>query len=43
MLYDGKFEEAVIAGIRAIGLELAKLYPKRPCDINELPDWPVVL
>ena len=43
MFLDGKFEEGVITGIRAIGLELAKFYPKRPRDINELPDRPAVL
>lgn len=43
MFLDGKFEEGVITGIRAISQELAKLYPKRPRDINELPDRPAVL
>ncbi|MEW6313505.1 MAG: TPM domain-containing protein [Pseudomonadota bacterium] len=40
---EGRFEEGVVSGIRAVGLHLAKHFPRRAGEINELPDRPVVL
>ncbi len=39
----GKFESGVIAGIHAIGAHLAKHYPKRRDDKNELADTSAML
>ena len=39
---QGRFEEGVIAGIKAVGSHLQRHYPSRP-QSNELPDKPVVL
>jgi uncharacterized membrane protein len=38
-----RFEEGVIAGIRAVSELLARHYPRDNADVNELPDAPVVL
>ncbi|MDH4234247.1 MAG: TPM domain-containing protein [Gallionella sp.] len=40
---DGKFEEGVLAGIRSLGLHLAKHYPRAGEKVNELPDRPVLM
>ena len=39
----GKFESGAIAGIQAISAHLAKHYPARGENKNELPDGPIVL
>ncbi|TXT20764.1 MAG: hypothetical protein FD134_2833 [Gallionellaceae bacterium] len=39
----GKFEEGVIAGIRAVGEHLQRHFPAQPSAPNELPDQPVIL
>jgi hypothetical protein len=39
----GKFEEGVIAGIRAVGEHLRQHFPAQPVAPNELPDQPVIL
>lgn len=37
---EGRFTDAVVGGVRAVGAELARLFPRRPgdSDVNELPD-----
>jgi uncharacterized membrane protein len=40
---QGHFEQGVMRGIAAVSGELAKHYPPRSGDLNELPDVPVVL
>lgn len=40
---EGKFEEGVLYGIRAVGVHLARHYPPQKKDNNELDDRPVVL
>jgi uncharacterized membrane protein len=40
---QGRFEEGVIAGIRAVGAHLARHYPRRGEKANELPNAPVIL
>lgn len=40
---QGRFEEGVIAGIRAASAHLARHYPRRGEKANELPNVPVVL
>ncbi|MBU2501826.1 TPM domain-containing protein [bacterium] len=35
---DGRFTEGLVAGIAAIGEKLGRHFPRRPDDINELPD-----
>jgi len=40
---DGKFEQGVLAGIRAVGLHLARHYPNAGDKPNELPDRPVLM
>jgi len=39
----GRFEEGVIAGIRAVSEHLVKHYPRQGYNPNELPNAPVVL
>jgi uncharacterized membrane protein len=39
----GNFEAGVIEGIEAVSQQLAKHFPKRGTDRNELPDAPVVI
>jgi hypothetical protein len=39
----GRFEEGVIAGVKAVSKHLEQHYPRRDADGNELPDAPVVL
>jgi hypothetical protein len=39
----GSFEQGLVEGIRAVGEVLARHYPRREGDVNELPDRPVVL
>jgi uncharacterized membrane protein len=36
----GRFTDGVVAGVQAVGVELARLFPRRPgeADVNELPD-----
>jgi uncharacterized membrane protein len=36
----GRFTEGIVAGVRAVGEELARKFPRRPgeTDLNELPD-----
>jgi uncharacterized membrane protein len=43
MFRDGRFEEGVLAGIRAVSRHLARHYPGQSKSSNELPDAPVVL
>jgi uncharacterized membrane protein len=40
---EGRFEEGVLAGIRAVSAHLARYYPGQDKRRNELPDSPVVL
>jgi uncharacterized membrane protein len=40
---ERRFEEGVLSGIRAVGLQLARYFPGRDGEANELPDRPVVL
>ncbi len=40
---QGKFEEGVIAGIRSVGMHLARHYPHVGAKTNELPDQPVLI
>ena len=40
---DGRFEEGVLAGIRAVSAHLVRHYPGESKSLNELPDQPVVL
>lgn len=40
---DGRFEQGVCEGIRAVGALLARHYPSRGPGANELPDAPVIL
>ena len=40
---EGKFEEAVLGGIRAVGAHLTRHYPAQGKGRNELDDRPVVL
>jgi len=37
-LKAGRFQDAVIAGIRSAGVELCRHFPKHPGDRNDLPD-----
>ena len=39
---QGKFEEGVLHGIRAVSVQLARHYPPQKQDSNELDDRPVV-
>jgi uncharacterized membrane protein len=43
MFRQGRFDEGIIAGIAAVSRHLARHYPRRGTDTNELPDAPVVL
>jgi uncharacterized membrane protein len=43
LLRQGKFEEAVLHGIRAVSAQLTRHYPPRRGDQNELDDRPVKL
>jgi uncharacterized membrane protein len=43
LLRAGRFEDGVRAGVQAVSGELARHYPPRGDDHNELPDAPVVL
>ncbi|MGH8503432.1 MAG: TPM domain-containing protein [Gammaproteobacteria bacterium] len=43
MFQAGRFEDGVRAGIQAVSRHLARHYPARGDDHNELPDAPVVL
>jgi hypothetical protein len=40
---EGRFEDGVVAGIRAIAELLARHFPREAQDRNELPDQPLVL
>lgn len=40
---DGRFEQGVLAGIRSVGLRLARHYPHAGVKLNELPDRPVLI
>jgi uncharacterized membrane protein len=40
---EGRFEEGVLEGIRAVSAHLARYYPGQDKRRNELPDSPVVL
>ncbi|HSS46533.1 MAG TPA: TPM domain-containing protein [Burkholderiales bacterium] len=40
---ERRFEEGVIAGIKAVGGHLQRHYPSQPPPPNELPDKPVIL
>lgn len=40
---QGRFEEGVIAGIKAVGGHLEKHFPNRPAGPSELPDRPVII
>lgn len=40
---QGRFEEGVIAGIRAVGGHLEKHFANRPAGPSELPDRPVII
>jgi uncharacterized membrane protein YgcG len=40
---QGRFEEGVIAGIKAVGGHLEKHFPNRPAGPGELPDRPVII
>ena len=40
---QGKFEEGVVSGIRAVGVHLARHYPQFGAQFNELSDQPVIL
>ena len=40
---DGRRREGLLAAIEAVGMALAEHFPRRPDDVNELPDKPVVL
>jgi uncharacterized membrane protein len=42
-LFRGEFEQALLAGIEQVSALLARYYPPRPGDRNELPDKPVIL
>jgi uncharacterized membrane protein len=42
LLRQGKFEEGVLHGIRAVSIHLARHYPPQKQDSNELDDRPVV-
>jgi uncharacterized membrane protein len=42
-LTRGRYGEAVVAGIEAVSRVLARLFPRRAADRNELPDRPVAL
>jgi uncharacterized membrane protein YgcG len=42
-LRAGQFEQGIVDGINAVGALLARHYPRREGDRNELPDRPVVL
>ena len=39
----GEFERGVLAGIEEVSRLLARYYPPRPGDRNELPDKPAIL
>ena len=39
----GEFEQAIVAGIEEVSRLLARYYPPRPGDRNELPDPPVII
>jgi uncharacterized membrane protein len=39
----GELEAGVIQGVREVGAELARHYPRRAPGLNEMPDRPVVL
>jgi uncharacterized membrane protein len=39
----GQFEQGIVAGIAEVSSLLARYYPPRPGDRNELPDKPVIL
>jgi uncharacterized membrane protein len=40
---DNRFEEGIIAGVKAVSRYLVQHYPARDADGNELPDAPMVL
>ncbi len=40
---QGRFEEGVLAGIKAVGKHMAHHYPGEGPQLNELPDAPIVL
>jgi uncharacterized membrane protein len=40
---EGRFEEGVLAGVRAVSAHLVRHYPGGGKSLNELPDQPVVL
>ena len=42
LFHQGKFEEGVLGGIRAVSTHLARHYPPQKKDSNELDDRPVV-
>jgi uncharacterized membrane protein len=42
-LFRSEFERAILSGIQEVSHLLARYYPPRPGDRNELPDKPVVL
>jgi uncharacterized membrane protein len=42
-LLRGEFEQAILAGIGQVSALLARYYPSRPDNRNELPDQPVIL
>ncbi|HKQ27234.1 MAG TPA: TPM domain-containing protein [Burkholderiales bacterium] len=42
-LSNGQFEQGIVAGIAEVSRLLARYYPPRPGDRNELPDKPAIL
>jgi uncharacterized membrane protein len=42
LLKDGKYTEAIVLAVRLVGEILRKHFPKKPDDINELPDEVVI-